>query len=246
MSNIFKESAAPYILALLVSLLGWMFNTAIENAKNVWIVKYEIVYGVEKNVPTAQVYFENKSLFKLLNVGTFVIECYDQKYHTEDAPGCFTEIPGLQREAAALRVGNVSSPTIPTKVDNKGYKARARIPPGGKIAYRFGLGEANTPLHISYSPENNTDDGGAQMLLTDRWTIEGFIFSNYLRLVGLGFIICFVIIVFWMTAVLLRQICEWLNLCGNAKDRPVDKAQEINVRLIIPGENHETTGEQAK
>ncbi|KGF68922.1 hypothetical protein LL06_13710 [Hoeflea sp. BAL378] len=247
MINIFKESSAPYILALLVSLLGWMFNTAIENAKNVWIVQYEIVYDVKNDVPIAEVYFENKSLFKLLNVGTFVIECYDEKFRSVEAPNCFTKIPDILGEAAALRVGNVSSPTMPEKVDNKGYKARALIPPGGSVAYRFGLGEANTPLHVSYNPASNTADGGAQMLLTDSWTLEGFIFSNYLRIIGLGFAICFVIIFAWITAMLLLPLCDRWNICRKTQDKQVDKVQKIDVRLIIiPDDDHEATGEQAQ
>jgi hypothetical protein len=239
MSNIFKDSSAPYVLTLLVSLLGWMFNTAIKSGENIWVVHYEQTYETKDGAPMVTVFFENKSLFKLLNVGTFTIECADQKYSSSAAPQCFTNLPNAMVPAVPLRVGNVSLPSVPQKVDNKGIKAPALLPPGGKVGYRIGLVEANTPLRIGYTPDAATAAGGAQMLLTDSWSPEGFVFANYLRLVGAGFIVLLFLILVWFVNEL---VARWRTV------PPIDPEpnEKIEVTLTIEGQDRETNAGQTQ
>ena len=42
MTNIFKESAGPYLLALMIGGLGWLTTTSISELKSLHLVEYRV------------------------------------------------------------------------------------------------------------------------------------------------------------------------------------------------------------
>ncbi|MBY5523570.1 hypothetical protein [Rhizobium leguminosarum] len=232
MGGIFKDSAAPYILTLMVSLLGWMFNSAIKGGENLWIVEYEIQYATVEGVPTVTIYLENQSL-KGLKAGNFLFLCSHKKYQDPSAPPCFANLPKVGVPWQPLRPEKVISPGSqpPIVVDIRSMKLAAIIPIGGKIGYRFGLAEANTPIEINYVVEDAASE--MRMLLTSGWSLEGFIWGNYTPLLGYGFFSLLTLLIFWIAAAVISFF--------RAKEeapKPAEK-EEIVVRLITEGKSND-------
>lgn len=234
MADVFKNSAAPYVLALMVSLLGWMFTTMIKSGENIWIIQYSVAYGSSDGVPTATVMFENKSLLKPLNTGGFTIECSDEKYDKTADLQCFQTIPQINSPVQPVGTGGVVLSSLPSKVDHKAMRALALLPPGVSAGYRFGLVEAETKLRIFYTPANPLD--GTRMVLTDDWTLEGFVFSNYFRIISVAFFGLLLLIAIWFVIELVGRLCA-------PSANNVAKKKAIKLTVEVEGNKYVGTGE---
>lgn len=189
MDNIFAKSAAPYVLAILVSVLGWLINSTISELKDLRLVEYQVTYQKQSGVSTATVILSNKSPSHPIVYGSFGFEC---RIPDTPAEPCFADlIPN--RKAEFVRVGNVTIASSPTQITPQHFQVDALIPPRSSIGYKFGLANSEATILPTFDLANTdlNDASNIRVSLSEGNTLEGFIMTNYLRiLLWTAFVFC--------------------------------------------------------
>ncbi|WP_331376138.1 hypothetical protein [Sinorhizobium chiapasense] len=217
MTNVFKESAAPYVLVLLLSLAGWMFNSAIENASKLRVVEYRVEDGTTGGVATKTIFLRNRSMSGAVNAGNFLITCV--------LPGggkpCLAKLPTVGTEAQFLQSGNVILASNPSVIPDDKVAVPALIPPRGAVAYRIGVSDVKASLRLVYNvefdPVLNKQADAEIMLVEDRkfdWSnwndasdhILAFVLGNYIPLLFSGIVVLTGSIAIWLVIQLLSSI----------------------------------------
>jgi len=244
-SNVFKDSSAPYVLVLLLSLVGWMFNSAIENASKLRVVQYRIESGTDAGVATKTLFLMNRSISGAVSIGSFTFECIPP----DGQKDCLVKLPRANVEAQFLKVGNVVLASNPQLAGDNEIAFPALIPPRSEVAYRIGFSDANAVVrlryNVDYDPIKNTQSDLEIILSEDRkidWSnwndisehILAFALGNYITLLFCGIAVLTALIGAWL-------IVELAKACAS-----IWRGKEVKaVFKVTAGETvHEVTVEQ--
>lgn len=245
MANVFRDSTAPYILVLVLTLTGWMFNSAIENATKLRIVEYRIENGKDADVFTKTLFLSNRSLTGSVNAGGFVLTCVLPNPQTP----CLAKLPSVKVEAQFLSTGNVTLASNPTVLTSNSVGFPALIPPRGEVGYRIGVADSSVPIrlvyNVDYDPIAKTQPDLEIVLIEDKsfdWrTVDSlsnkvlpFLFANYITLLLFGIIILLCFTGLWI-------IVEFFRLAFGSRPNPKEK---MLVKVTIEGRTHEATIEE--
>jgi hypothetical protein len=188
MTNIFKDEKAPYFLALLIGIVGWLFNASIETAKGLRIVEVSQKSGKDGDVDTVTFYITNKSMYSSIDAGKLNFDCPDEKL-------CLKNLPSVLTAAQPVRVGNVNVPGTPQVTLQRNVWMPAFIPAKGAVGIKLGLIDATTKLSFRYSlakeeiagdranlqfrviDDSQKDAPQTLAALLDRWTL--LVIANY-------------------------------------------------------------------
>ncbi|WFU04527.1 hypothetical protein QA648_27490 (plasmid) [Rhizobium sp. CB3171] len=246
MANIFKDSSAPYLLVLMLTGAGWMFNSAVENASKLRIIEYHIEDGRDGAVATKTILLENKSLTGSVNVGGFVLSCQTPAAESS----CLVKLPSVQKEAQYIAAGNVVLATNPQMISDNSVVFPALLPPRGEAGYRIGISGATDAIrlvyNVDYDPVKQTQPDLEILLIEDKpidWNswrdisnkLLAFVFENYIALLSLGIIVLISTIGLWIFLELLGLIF------GRRKAPPANKS---TLRLTIEGKTHNVEVEE--
>ncbi|MBY5456888.1 hypothetical protein HFO89_11005 [Rhizobium leguminosarum] len=246
MSNVFKDSSAPYILVLLLSLVGWMFNSAIDNASKLRIVQYRIESGSDGEVATKTLYLMNRSISGAVSIGSFTLACV----LPDGQAGCLAKLPRANVEAQFLKVGNVVLASNPQLAGDNEIAFPALIPPRGEVAYRIGVADSNATIrlryNVDYDPIKNTQSDLEVVLSEDRpvhWSswndvsehILAFVLGNYISLLFCGIAILSALIGAWL-------LIELLNAFASLWRGKTDG--KATFKVTTGGTTHEVTVEE--
>jgi hypothetical protein len=209
-----------------------MFGAAVKSGENIWVIDYEIKKSVEDSATVATVIFNNRSMFKQLNEGNFVIRCVGDSFETNGDLQCFAKLPKVGVIAQPVAAGGIFSPGSFNKSDNHSIGVSAFIPPGASTGYRIGLADAGTDLLVGYTPAGGRS-AGSQMILTNGRSIEGLIFSNYVRFTAIFFIGFLALLFIW----LVTDFCRGFR----RSPEPLPTPREFTIRIQIGERTHDVT-----
>lgn len=244
--NIFKDSAAPYLLVLLLTGAGWMFNSAIDHAAKLRIIEYRFEDGSDGPVATKTVFLANKSLTGSVNAGNFRMSCVPPA----GQPGCLVKLPTIQSQAQYVSAGSIRLAENPTVLDNNSVGFPALLPPRGEAGYRIGVVDKSVPIrliyNVDYDPVKGTQSDLEILLIEDKpinwhsWRdisirVQAFVFENYITLLALGIVLLVAVIAFW---ILVQFI---LLIFGRSDTQSTGKTK---LKLTIEGKTHEVVVEE--
>lgn len=249
MPGIFKDSTAPYLLALLVTLVGWMFNSAIDSAKNLRVIEYRTERGKDGAIDTLTFRIRNQSMTQAINVGQFNFLCpLESTGGIAGISSCLVEMPSIGTSAQFLGGANFG---IVNPIDPEPGSATtdARIPPGTEVAYRFGVKDKDTRLRFRYLISSD-DIAGEKSSLQVKIIDEGnpssagvfgkvenltlFIVSNYLSVLVVVILFLLALIALWIVVVLLVAIFA-------KKSTGQKEAERYQVEITHKEESHVAT-----
>ncbi|MBP1850204.1 hypothetical protein [Rhizobium halophytocola] len=194
MANVFKETSAPFVLALALGIVGWLFNSALDTAKTLRVLDVSYEFGTDQGVPTITYWISNLSLAQAVNAGEFVFKCPaadnssagpDAAARPDDSPkpnasagsdvavsggeatGCLRRLPSAGAAAQYLVGGNIGLPVSPGVAPSRdGIHAAARVPPRGNVGFTMGLDQAETRLQFVYLLDQADISGDRSRLQT--------------------------------------------------------------------------------
>ncbi|MEH2699031.1 hypothetical protein DXU03_17890 [Rhizobium johnstonii] len=232
MANVFRDEKAPYVIVLLIGIVGWMFNAALDTAKDLRIIEYRSVYGTDGQVNTVTFYVANRSMVSAINSGRFSFRCPPPAADNKaTAPSCLTDIPSVSAKAQYLGSGNFGLPE-PITTENEGASVEALVPPKSEVGFKFGLANKDVKLGFSYvlDPEDITGDkssvqvrilapqagqGTTWLAKLDRLTL--FVLANYFTVLMASMICLGGILVIYFVASL------FVSIFGNREGPADDK-----------------------
>ncbi|RWX35214.1 hypothetical protein [Rhizobium leguminosarum] len=157
MGNIFRDDKAPYAIIFLMGIVGWMFNAALDSAKDLRIIEVRTVAGMDGPANTVTFYIANKSMVAAINSGRFSFRC------PVPAPGqgvagasCLALMPSINANAQYLGSKGFGGLPVPIDSNTEGASVEALVPPKSEVGFRFGLASKDVTLGFSYVL--NSDD----------------------------------------------------------------------------------------
>jgi len=179
--NPFQSNSAPFILALIVSALGWYVGEINSDIRNTKVATYRL--DAEANAPRAVVTIENVSRTESLEDIVFALEC----------GGDVDE-----RQSGNNRGGIVKFPPIaPIKgiVDRTAGRiaVTASLAPGGAIGLRAALADCRGPLVFYYKPKGND-----HFLLLSGSSLRGWMAKNYIDALPILFFVLAILFLAWL------------------------------------------------
>lgn len=211
--SIFRDSSAPFAIALVISVFGWLFASAIQRAETLRLVEYETEFGKIEDVTTLSITFHNRSLAGALRDGDFLVTCIDAD--GRPLSGCLASLPGLSegREATYVATGEILLDLETRTIDTKTIELPAVVPVGGTTTYRIGVTSQDVRFRVQYDLSDffgKADAQGAgdrkaarrelpRVIINEGLTLLGFAMRNYFSIivgllaVMLAFAACFVL-----------------------------------------------------
>lgn len=182
--SIFRDSSAPFAVALVASVLGWLFDSAIRRAENLRFVEFEMQFERQDDVTVLELVFHNRSLAGAVTKGDLLVSCLDGKTGVE-LDSCFVELPRYGIIARYIRSADtvLSVPAGMMEVDAISFPAV--IPARGTAMYHLGVVSENIDIRVQYDLKtvynDNPDIIGEipQVILNRGWTAEGLFMANY-------------------------------------------------------------------
>ncbi|MBY3352782.1 hypothetical protein [Rhizobium laguerreae] len=226
MANVFRDDKAPYVIVLLIGIVGWMFNAALDTAKDLRVIEYRSVYGTDGPINTVTFYVANRSMVSAINSGSFSFRCPPPASNSADpTPSCLADLPSIGSKAQYMGSGNFGLPD-PITVEGEGASVQALVPPKSEVGFKFGLTDKDVKLGFSYvlEPEDIEGDksslqirilgpqsgkGNTWLAKLDRLTL--FVLGNYFTvlvasLIGLlGILVIYFILALWVSVFGIRK-----------------------------------------
>ncbi|MDF2813201.1 MAG: hypothetical protein K0S56_4232 [Microvirga sp.] len=208
MTSIFKDSNAPYVLAILVGALSWLLNSAIAELRDTRFIEYTISYSGEGKTREATVRLQNRSMSQPISVGAFVFQCLLQPGQTGP---CFRELPGSGQTVEFVRSGSIWLRSDPMPVTPTITTVNAVVPPRAQVAYRMGLVDNNAEIRVGYdlAGVSLATSGGnsAAIIFVKGPTIEGFVLANYLKIIIYSLLFFGGLFSLWISVAFVRFAC---------------------------------------
>jgi hypothetical protein len=157
--NVFRDEKAPYIIVLLIGIVGWMFNAALDTAKNLRVIEYRTVAGMDGAVNTVTFYVANRAMVSAINSGSFSFRCLPALGSSTPPAPCLAIMPSINANAQYLGSPGFGLPE-PIPTEDEGGSVKALIPPKSEVGFKFGLASKDAKLGFSYvlSPDDIAGD----------------------------------------------------------------------------------------
>jgi hypothetical protein len=169
MTNILRDSAAPYVLAILIGACGWIVNESVAELKKLNIIEYTISY--DASPPRAVVEMYNRSLTSSLGSGQFELFCSAADL------ACFAGTDSLPSATVAPIGGVWVDSQAKWEVPHKIVSAAAVLPQGAGVKYLVPLAAKDEKIWLTYH-----GGAGTAVVLRNGWSLEGFLTGNYLAI----------------------------------------------------------------
>jgi hypothetical protein len=180
--NMFQSNSAPFLLALIVSALGWYVGEISQDLRNTKIATYRL--DADEKAPHAKVMIQNVSRTQSLDNITFALVC-------PRAPS---------GDKASNRGKLITRPPIAPinevlNPDQAGeMSVNTSLAPGGAIGLEATLADCPaSPLKFYYRPS-----GPDRFLLVERDSIEGRLARKYVDLLLILFFVFSLVFLAWM------------------------------------------------
>jgi hypothetical protein len=193
--NPLVDEKAPYVLVLLVSLLGWFLTSAVNEAGKTTLLSYDLYPYIADGSPYLEVVVRNQSLGRMLRDAPIVLTCPRAECLTQANPktgGSFGTAIGSGSWTVALNPA--PEPDTPTAAS---FTFTPEIPAGGELRAVVGLVDIAVVPTISFGMPARTN---ITPQLERGFSIRGWIFSNYFWIMVVGAVLSFGIFLWWVAA----------------------------------------------
>jgi hypothetical protein len=179
MSNIWTDTAAPYVLAALLGATGWIVNSAVVELKQLKLIEYTIADANKDGHPLKQVDIYNRSQSFTLLAGDFSFRCRGNMAETcfgsNNSSGTPVELAPLEGISLPSDIHADATGAMPI------YKARAQLAAQSAVRYSVSVKDSKSELLVLYEPgiANVSANNVLFRLGDDSW--EGWLIQNYLK-----------------------------------------------------------------
>ena len=181
--NVFQSNSAPFLLALIVSGLGWYVGQINEDLRNTKVATYRL--DADADAPHARVMIQNVSRTQSLDKISFALVC----------PIAATP------DKTRLNQGDYIAPPPIHPIDpvlgrdeSGQMSVSASLAPGGSIGLEATLADcAKSPLQFFYRPS-----GTDRFLLLEQNSIDGWMASKYRYLLLILFVVLSFLFLVWI------------------------------------------------
>ena len=192
--NIFRFDKAPYVLGLLVTVIGWHISQLVNEISTTQAVSYSL--DVDRQTREVSALIRNVSRTKSLIDATFSLEC-------ADAASCFEpfyepatgELPTYGKiESIAPNAGSrqnlLDSPIF--------VQATNTVAAGGRyrIRARLANSHADAKVNFFFIPNPDPNQRPLDIYLYKRDTIGGLFVENYLGILGISLVFCVIALIY--------------------------------------------------
>jgi hypothetical protein len=208
--DIFRTSSAPYVLALIVTAIGWYFARLATEVESTRAASYYV--EVNSEAKTATVHLTNVSRKEPLQNLEFSLVCR--------TPPCFTEKPpggaqGLYAHLVAVPPVATSATTM-VRLEGDEVRIRTTLPAGGSVDFVSYLAQPGAELLFFYLPDSKNP---TYLYLYSGRTLFGWIIRNYLRVLIGGFLGFGTILMLWLLVALFKYVTQKPKEDGNELQR---------------------------
>lgn len=179
--SIFKSTTAPYLLALIVSALGWYVGQIDREIRSARSAVFTVERG--ENEQSITVTIENVSRTQALEDFQFAVVCKNGSIvaSREHNVGQLVLRPPVQpiRQAVQHHPGQVT-------VD-------ASLAPGGSIGLSTHLKDCSSSAEFYYKPK-----GSSQLYMLNSNSTTGFVVKNYNKILVVSFILFLLTFIGWL------------------------------------------------
>lgn len=192
--DIFRSEKAPYVLGLLVTVIGWHVSQLVNEITNTQAVSYSV--HVNRHTREVSALIRNVSRAKSLIDVTFMLEC-------ADAESCFEPLdPPLPNEEPIYGSIEAIEPNATTRqlVLDSPIQLRFTntVAAGGRyrIMGRLAPSHADAEVRFFFIPEEDRQRRPLDIYLYRRNTVTGLFVENYLLILGISLVLCILALVY--------------------------------------------------
>lgn len=212
--DIFRTSAAPYVLALIVTAIGWYFGRLTTEIEATRAASYYIETNAEAQ--TATVHLTNVSRKEPLVKLQFSLVCRQPPCFTEKLRG--TESGKFAHLSAVPPVATSATRMLKLLPDE--VTIVTTLPAGGSVDIVAYVAAPDSDLLFFYLPDSETP---TYLYLYSGRTLFGWIIRNYLKVLFGGFFGFGAILVIWLLVALFKY----------ATQRPKEDSNELQRHQVI-------------
>jgi hypothetical protein len=190
--DIFRSEKAPYILGLLITIIGWHITQIANEISRTQAVSYSV--DVNRTTRDVSAHIRNVSRTKSLVDVTFALEC-------EGAARCFEPLrPAAVPEDEEFGRIQAIAPNATSRQDVQGSRIRIlatnTVAAGGEFLIRGRLADSNSRVNLFYFPNPDPEQRPLDIYLYNRDTPGGLFVENYLGILGFSLVLCVVFLIY--------------------------------------------------
>lgn len=187
--NVFQSNSAPFLLALIVSALGWYVGQINSDIRTTKVAVYSL--DADERTPRATVMIKNVSRTQSLENITFALVCRGDVDDSKTAhnEGQFISPPPIAPIGSRLKARSSGQ-----------VAASASLAPGGRIGLRAHVADClHPPLAFYYRPT-----GSDRFLLMKEKSLNGWMARNYIDSLPVIFLMMSALFAVWVILAILR------------------------------------------
>lgn len=187
--DVFKSDKAPYVLGLLVTVIGWHVSQFVSEIQRTQAVSYSLSIDPETREVVAEI--RNVSRTKSLINATFSLACRGGAH-------CLAPLeppePGETPDYGRIRSFPPNSVhPAPRYNEPSAITFTSTVAAGGRYAIIGRAARADAPIEFYYVPDSNRP---LDIFIYRRNTVTGFLVENYLRMLVISFLLCLAALIF--------------------------------------------------
>lgn len=187
--DLFKSDKAPYVLGLLVTVLGWHVSQFVNEITRTQAVSYNLTIDSETREVVAEI--RNVSRTKSLINATFSVAC-------RGGVQCLVPLerpePGESPEYGRIRTFPPNSVhPIQRLNESTAITYMGTVAAGGRYAIIGRAARADSQIEFYYLPDPAQP---LDIFIYKRRTVTGFLVENYLRMLVISFVLCLAALIF--------------------------------------------------
>jgi hypothetical protein len=214
MPNIWKDTAAPYVLVTALGATGWIVNTAVTDLKQLRLVEYEVRDDDSNGKLFKFVDVYNKSASFSLLEGDFHFYC-----ESGLEANCFGS---NGRNGTPVSSSPLTGASLKTEVfsDSNSFRAEARLLAQSATRFTVNVSDKKHRLAIFYVPKEGSEATAGNVVFREGRSWEGWLIANYLTSLIWTFLALGVFFISWCT------LAFWAFLFGKSGSDPAPKQPE--------------------
>jgi len=191
--NIFKSDKAPYVLGLLVTVIGWHVSQIVNEIRSIQAVSYSV--GINRKTGDVTALVRNVSRTRSLAGAIFSLEC-------DNGESCFEALDPFE-EGETPVYGSVEA--IPPHALTRQVRRDSAssimftntVAPDGRyrIVGKLASSHRHAEVNFFYIPIPNRDGRPLDIYVYNRDTLRGVVIENYLGLLGVSLLLCLIFLV---------------------------------------------------
>lgn len=199
--NPLVDEKAPYVLVLIVSLLGWFLTNAVNEAGKTTLLSYDLRSYVEGGSPYLEVVVRNQSLGRVLRDAPIVLTCPQGACLTKANPKTRGAFATASSRSGSWSVALNPAPDVEAATTNS-FTFTPEIPAGAELKAVIGLTDISVVPAIGFGMPARTS---ITPQLERGFSFRGWVFSNYFWIMVVGAVLCLGVFVRWVAALQKRK-----------------------------------------